>query len=93
MSPAVTVYTTGPPKLLAVVPLTCIVLPTLTDAPVVVKVAAKAVTSVPNGTVAEIVVPLMVPATVDERAALASVKLNAVISLELLFCITETVTD
>ena len=49
---------TGLLKLLAVVPLVCVTAPTLTDAPVVVKVATRAVRSVPNGTVTAIVLPL-----------------------------------
>ena len=50
-SAATTVYVTGPVKLLAVVPLVCVVVPTLTEAPVEAKVAIKAITSVPKGTV------------------------------------------
>src|SRR5258708_28497515 len=48
-SAAFTVEATGPVKLLGVVPLTCTVDPTDTLAPLVLKVATKAVTSVPHG--------------------------------------------
>ena len=72
---------TGLLKSLAVVPLICSVLPTAADNPEMVKVAAKAVMSVPKGTVAAMAVPLISAVTVDVRASLASVKLNAVMSL------------
>ena len=68
-------YVTGLVKLFGVVPLTCVVAPTRTDAPVVVKLATSAVTFVPNGTVTAILVPVITP-TAD-----GLVKLNAVISL------------
>ena len=64
-------------------PLVCVVPLTETDFPVVVKFATKAVTSVPDGTVAVMLVPLIVAVTSDERAVfVASVKLKAVIALE-----------
>src|ERR1041384_3788951 len=53
-SAAVTVYITGAGKSLAVMSLTCAVPPTVTLAPVVENVAFRAVTLVPNGTVAAI---------------------------------------
>ena len=59
---------------MAVVPLTCNVAPTLTDEPVVVKVATSAVTFVPIGTVTAILVPVITP------TAAGVVKLKAVIS-------------
>jgi len=75
---------TGFEKSLAVVPLGCAVPLTLTYAQVVVKVATRAVTSVPKGTVRAISVPLIVPVTSLERAGLsAAEKLKAVISLSL----------
>lgn len=62
-SPAVTRYVTGEAKLLAVVPLICSALPAATLAPVVANVAIRAVTSVPEGTVAAIALPLIVART------------------------------
>ena len=73
-SAAVTVYVTGLVKSFGVVPLTCVVAPTLTNEPVVVKVATSAVTFVPKGTVTAMLVPLIKP--IDDWA----VKLKAVIS-------------
>ena len=65
LSVAVTVYTTGLVKLFAVVLLVWSVVPTFTLAPVVVNVATRAVTFVPNGMVTAMVfaVSLIVPAT------------------------------
>jgi cell division protein FtsL len=54
-SAAVTVYATGAVKLLGVTVLVCSKPPTFTLAPVVVNVATRAVTSVPNGTVTAMV--------------------------------------
>ena len=65
---------TGFVKLLAVVPLACVVVLTFTDAPVVVKVATRAVTFVPKGTVTAILVSVITP------TATGLVKLKAVIS-------------
>ena len=65
-------------KSFGVVPLTCGVTPTLTDEPVVVKVATRAVTFVPNGTVTAILVPEITP------VAAGVVKLKAVISFVVL---------
>src|SRR5512143_1265860 len=65
---------TGLVKLFAVVPLTCVVPPTATLAPVVVNVATNAVTSVPKGTVTAMLVPLITPAAaglVNENAVMA----------------------
>lgn len=55
-------------KLLGVVPLTCGVLPTATATPLVLNVATRALTLVPNGTVrAMACVPsLMMPVTAGE---------------------------
>ena len=53
-------------KLLAVVPLTWAAPPTLTDAPVVVKLATRLVRFVAGGTVTAISAPLMTPAAVIE---------------------------
>ena len=75
-------------KLFAVTPLTCGVALTATELPVVVKVATSAVTSVPNGTVTAISVPVITPATAG------LVKPKAVISLaELAAIVTVTVYD
>src|SRR5580704_11345337 len=72
MSSAVTVYATGLVKLFAVVPLVCATPPTVMLAPVVANVATSAVTFVPNGTVALIVVPLIVATTLAPRFGLLS---------------------
>ena len=66
-------------KLLAVTPLTCRAAPTLTEAPVVVKVATRAVRLVPAGTVRAIVwaASLTVPTTGGARPW----KLKAVMAL------------
>ena len=49
-SAATTVYVTGLVKLFGVVPLVCTTVPTLTEAPVEINVAFKAITFVPEGT-------------------------------------------
>ncbi len=74
-----TVYVTGFVKSLAVEPLVCVVEPTLTDAPVVVKVATRCLTSVPEGTVTEMVCASwsMAPRT----TGFSEWKLKAVIAL------------
>ena len=75
-SEAVTVYATGLVKSFGVVPLTCTIFPTFTAAPVVVNVAIRAVTSVPYGTVTEMVLAFssMTPVAdglVNEKAVMA----------------------
>src|SRR5580704_12534555 len=79
-------------KLFGVVPLVCATPPMVTLTPVVAKVATSAVTFVPNGTVAVIVVPLIVAATSALRFPLFAVR-NAydVIALAVLLA-TVTVT-
>ncbi len=62
-------------KSFGVVPLTWTVAPTFTEAPVVVKLAWRAVTAVPKGTETKMAVPVMVPAAAGETM------LNAVMSL------------
>lgn len=59
-------YTTGLEKSFAVVPLTWTVEPTLTEAPVVVKLATRAFTAVPVGTVTAMLVPLIEPVAEGE---------------------------
>jgi hypothetical protein len=57
---------TGTVKSLTVAPFTCTVEPTFTAAPVVVKLATRAVTLVPKGTVTPMRVPTMVPTAAGE---------------------------
>ena len=66
-------------KSLAVTPLFCTTELTSTVSPEVEKVAFKAVTSVPNGTVASMLVPEIVAVTSSSRAPLLlDIKLKAV---------------
>jgi hypothetical protein len=70
---------TGLVKSLAVAPLVWTVEPTFIEAPVVVKLATKAVTFVPNGTVTAMPVPAMVPVDaglVSENAVIAFAELK-----------------
>lgn len=72
-------------KLFAVIPLTWTVPLTLTDVPVVVKVATNPVISVPCGTDKEILVPLIVPCRVLDKAVFdAAVKAKVVSFFSLL---------
>jgi hypothetical protein len=86
-SAAVTVYATGAVKLLGVVPLVCTAAPTLTLAPVVVNVATRVVTSVPNGTVTAMVfagsfmIPLIGPPAIGAGTAPTAVNEYAVMAL------------
>lgn len=80
-------YVTAFVKSFAVVPLVCVVAPTLTlDKAEFVNEATNAVTLVPKGTVIAIFVPVITPVAEGEE------KLKAVISFAVLAGVTVTVT-